>query len=42
MSEAEDPGRRDVEEEEPLEGQKVVKGPDWLRHLLVNGSRISK
>lgn len=35
MSDATERLPRNVEEEEPLEGQKVVKGPDWLRKLLV-------
>lgn len=42
MSEVQESERRAVEEEEPLKGQAVVKGPEWLRRLFVNGSRNSK
>lgn len=42
MSETQDPKRRAVEEEEPLKGQTVVKGPEWLRRLLLNESQNGK
>lgn len=42
MSEAEETSQRDMETEEPLKGQKVVKGPDWFRDFFVNGNRTKE
>lgn len=34
MSDADGPTERNVEEEEPMDGQLVFKGPEWLRRLI--------
>lgn len=42
MSETVQPGDRDMESEDTLDAQTVVKGPDWLRRLLAPAKRNGK